>query len=55
MVCEREAFDTSMDLDAILFEDEIIRTRVAAKSGSGVMSDFVPDGGISVSRGAPLG
>eukprot|EP00731_Ephydatia_muelleri_P018152 Em0011g192a len=53
MVCEREAFDTSMDLDAILFEDEIIRTRVAAKSGSGVMSDFVPDGGISVSRVQP--
>ena len=52
MVCERETNNTTIVMDAILFEDEIIRVRVAAKTEKGVMSDFVPgNNSISVSRG----
>lgn len=54
MVCERETFGTMVDLDAILFEDESVHTRVAAKTSNGVLSDYVPDMGISVSRGMLL-
>lgn len=53
MVCEREVFSTSLVLDAIMFDDETIRTRVAAKTEVGVLSDFVPTGAIVVSRVQP--